>query len=158
MRISYKNSRFDLFIFSTAHQMLSPVMQAFFVVISVLFGLSATNHRYVVVIALCVIAYVALWLVQILANAIIIALRNNRTVLTEHSVELLDDGLLEETSFNKSLYHWSGITGVAARPGHLAIYVAPGIAHLVPNRAFSSRAARLNFMKQIQERVAAAAA
>ena len=156
MRVSYKNSRRDLFIFSTVHQMLSPVMQAFFVVFSVMFGLSVTNHRYVVVMALCLIAYVALWLVQILANAIIIALRNNRTVVTEHSVELLDDGLLEETSFNKSLYYWNGITGVAARPSHLAIYVAPGIAHLVPNRAFSSRAARLNFMKKIQERVAAA--
>jgi YcxB-like protein len=158
MRVSYKNSRRDLFIFSTTHQMLSPTMQAFFVIFSVAFGLSATNHRYVVVIALCLLAYVALWLAQILVNAILIVLRNNRTVVTEHSVELLDDGLLEETRFNKSLYYWNGITGVVARPGHLAIYVAPGIAHLVPNRAFPSRAARLSFLKQIQERAAAAAA
>ena len=158
MRVSYKNSRRDLFIFSTTHQMLSPAMQAFFVIFSVAFGLSATNRRYVVVIALCLLTYVALWLVQILVNAILIVLRNNRTVVTEHSVELLDDGLLEETRFNKSLYYWNGITSVVARPGHLAIYVAPGIAHLVPNRAFPSRAARLSFLKQIQERVAAAAA
>jgi len=158
MRISYKNSRLDLLLFSTVHQMLSPVMQIFFVTFSVAFGLSATNHRYVVVIALCLTVYVALWLAQVLICAILIALRNNRTVVTEHSVELLGEGLLEETKFNKSLYYWNGITRVSARPGHLAIYVAPGIAHLVPNRAFPSRAARLDFSRQVQERVAAAAA
>jgi hypothetical protein len=69
----------------------------------------------------------------------------------------LDDSFFEETKFNKSFFYWPGVVKAVSRPGFVAVYVTPHLAHIVPNRAFSSSKERSNFLALVKEKIHAAA-
>ena len=76
--------------------------------------------------------------------------RENRNVLTEHRVELRDDGLYEETAFSRSLFLWPGIHRVVSAADFTAVYVTAHSALLIPIKAFESAAQREQFISTLR--------
>jgi hypothetical protein len=158
MRIEYKNRFTDIFIFQAVHQFLSPVVQGFCVFLAVLVFQSEARLGTFAAAVLALSVYVALWLGQFLFNAIYFWSRGNKTVFAEHIIELQDESLLEQTKFNKSFFYWPGVAKAVSRPGFIAIYVTPHMAHVIPNRFFSSKEHRSAFLALAQEKIRAGTA
>jgi len=84
------------------------------------------------------IAYVSVWVLQFIFNAMYFASRSNKSVLTRHTVQLLDTELIEETRFNRSHFYWSGIEKITSTFGGLSVYITANSAVFIPRRAFES--------------------
>ncbi len=157
MRIEYENKFSDILLFNAVHQFLSPVLQALFVILFALVFLGElVDSSFAVAITTAFFWYLGVWVFQFLFNAIYLFSRKNYSVLTTHVIEVLDDSLFEETKFNKSFFYWPGVVKAVSRPGFVAVYVTPHLAHIVPNRAFSSRKERSNFLALVKEKIHAA--
>jgi hypothetical protein len=64
----------------------------------------------------------------------------NKTVLTDHTLVLADEGFVEETPYNRTEGKWRGVQKLARTRRHIFIYIAPYMAHVVPRRAFQDDA------------------
>jgi hypothetical protein len=64
-------------------------------------------------------------------------------------------GILFQSN-NVKASQWIELTH--SRPGFVAVYVTPHMAHVVPNRAFASREQRATFLALVQQKIRAAAA
>jgi hypothetical protein len=158
MRIEYENKFTDILIFNAVHQFLSPALQGFYIILFAFIFLAETSHSNIGAAAITAfIWYFALWIFQFLFNAIYLFSRRNGSVLTTHIVEVLDDAFLEETKFNKSFFYWPGVVKAVSRPGFVAVYVTPHLAHIVPNRAFSSSDQRESFLALVKGKIRAEA-
>ncbi len=84
-------------------------------------------------IALCVmlVCNVALQFVLLLTN-------NNRGVVGEHEYEIREDGLLEKTRVNESVYRWAGFHRIAGSRNYLFVFVTDNNVHYFPRSCFSS--------------------
>jgi len=158
MRVSYVTRRSDLVVFNLMHQFLSPGLQLVFLLFAALIGYSVKASGLVAVVVLAAVAYGILWLLQALFLTFYVGGRSDPTVLTEHTLELREHGLLEETAFNRSEFYWRGIRLAVKRPGFFAIYVSAGLAHVVPNRAFVSPGDRAAFQNMVESYIRSAAA
>jgi ribose/xylose/arabinose/galactoside ABC-type transport system permease subunit len=157
LRVKYKNRFTDIVLFNAVHQLLSPVVQVLYVGLALfVFMLAPKDFDASVAMVIALFAYITMWIFQILFNVIYLYSRNNRTILTEHILEIQDEALLEQTHFNKSYFYWHGIIRAVSRPGFIAIYTTPFVAHIIPNRAFSSRGERAGFLSTVQEKIRAA--
>ena len=153
----------DLWRFSAIHQLRSPVFQAFTVGICALLawfsvrGSSCTEKGICIAVGLIlfILAYVSLVALQFAFNAAFLYARNNRNVLTEHRVEIRDDGLYEETAFSRSLFLWPGIHRVVKAAGFTAVYVTAHSALLIPIKAFESTAQREQFISTVRGKLRA---
>jgi hypothetical protein len=158
MRIEYKNRFTDIVLFQAVHQFLSPVVQGFCVLLAVLVFQSEAHLGAFAAAVSAFSVYGAIWLAQFLFNAIYFLSKSNKTVLAEHVIELQDESLLEQTKFNKSYFYWPGVVKAVSRPGFVAIYVTPQMAHVIPNRFFSSKTHRSSFLALAQEKIRAGTA
>ena len=157
MRVEYKNTFFDIFLFQAVHQFLSPALQALSGVLwALIFWTESLDGPAALAAAVALVFWVAMWLAQFLFNAIYLASKSNRTFLTTHIVEVQDEGLYEETEFNKSLFFWPGIIKAVSRPGFLAIYISGQQAHVVPKRAFASKSEMESFFQRVVSKIAQA--
>ena len=157
MRVEYKNTFFGIFLFQAVHQFLSPALQALFGVLwALIFWTESLDGPAALAAAVALVFWVAMWLAQFLVNAIYLASKSNRTFLTTHIVEVQDEGLYEETEFNKSLFFWPGIIKAVSRPGFLAIYISGQQAHVVPKRAFASKSEMESFFQRVVSKIAQA--
>jgi cell division protein FtsB len=156
LRIRYENRYVDFLWFNVVHQLFSPLVQIFCAAFPVLFGVTIWHLGDHAAPVWALLAYIATWVIQILFNAIYLYSRKNRTILTEHVLEIQDEALLEQNRLGKLYSYWSGIVKVVSRPGFVAIYVTPFTAHIIPNRAFSSRIERADFLATVQEKIRAA--
>lgn len=152
MRIEYKYTFCDSVLFQAMHQFLSPQVQfiygAMFAAIYFAEAKDASNlHAFTAAAAI----WIVVWLLQFLCNVIILVSRKNHSILTTHNIEIQEAGLLEETKFNRSLFYWPGLVKVVSRPGYMAIYVSSQQAHVIPKRAFSSKAEAQKFKATILE-------
>jgi len=157
MRVSYVTRRSDLVVFNIMHQFLSPRLQLVFLLFAALIGYSVKASGLVAVVMLAAVAYSILWLLQAMFLAFYVGGQSDPTVLTEHTLELREHGLLEETAFNRSEFYWHGIRLAVKRPGFFAIYVSAGLAHVVPNRAFLSPCDRAAFQNMVESYIRSAA-
>jgi hypothetical protein len=96
------------------------------------------------------LGYIVLLGFQFLFNAAFLFARNNRSVLTEHRVELQAEGVYEETAYNRSLFLWPGINRVVSAAGFVAVYVTAHSALVIPNRTFASPSQRDEFIRSIR--------
>ncbi len=61
--------------------------------------------------------YFGLWLFQALFQLIILGgKRRNKSIITNHTVKLLDDELYEATPYNRSYFKWSSIDNFVSFP------------------------------------------
>jgi hypothetical protein len=152
MRFGYELKFFDLVCFSTVHQFLSPVLQGFIIVFTLLTFISGRNEDEVPVAAVsALLLYCGAWIFQFIFNVISLITRKNRTQFTLHTIEITDTSFFEETKYNKSHFFWPGVVKAVSRPGFVAVYVAQNVAHIIPNRAFSSDEQRKKFLALVRE-------
>jgi hypothetical protein len=102
------------------------------------------------------LAYLLGWAVQFGINVFMLHSARNRTLLTDHTIEITPEHFLEENPFCRSWRKWAGVTKVIARPGFVAVYVDAHAAHIIPNRAFAGRQERDAFVSEVRARIAAA--
>ena len=158
MKIEYENKFSDILLFNAVHQFLSPALQGLYVFFFALFFISELSDCSVsCAFITAFLWYLGLWIFQLVFNAIYLFSRKNGSVLTKHIVEVQEDAFLEETKFNKSFFYWPGVLKAVSRPGFIAVYVTPHMAHIVPNRAFSSNDQRTSFLALVKEKIRAAA-
>lgn len=156
MRIEYENKFMDILIFNSFHQILSPVLQIFFL-IAVTFIMFIdlrypdSSLREAIILGLKV--YVIMWVVQLLFNVIYLYSKKDKAILTKHVLEIQDESLYEETKYNRSFFYWNGIVKIIRRPGFLAIYVTKHMAHVIPARAFISAEQRNDFYQTISAKL-----
>jgi uncharacterized membrane protein (DUF485 family) len=154
MRIEYENKFSDLVLYQAIHQFLSVPLQIFFVLFYLFIFWSESLTASVVSSAITAFFWwVGVWIVQFVFNAVYFWSRNNRSVIGRHAIEVQDGALMEETKYNKSFFYWPGVVKAVSRPGFVAIYVTPHIAHWIPNRAFSSGAQREDFLTLVREKI-----
>jgi len=155
MRIEYENKFLDLFLFNILHFFL---MLRVHVLVMLLMVYVFWSYRYVgdnplgYSLFVTLKYFISYWLFIFILYAFYLYFRDNRSVLTKHSIELTDDYLLEETKYNKSYFYWPGINKIVQRPGFIAVYISANGAHVIPNRAFPSRSEREKFVMKLFSR------
>lgn len=159
MRIEYENKFSDLLLFNAIHQFLSLALQGLFLIlVAYIFWneLHYYSHGSVVNAGLTAFFwYLGLWIFQFLFNVIYLFSKKNKSVLTNHIIEVQNDAFYEETKYNKSFFYWPGIVSAVSRPGFVAVYISGHSAHIVPNRAFESKAQRTIFLALVKEKILA---
>lgn len=71
-----------------------------------------------------------------------------RGIVGEHRFQLTEEGLLEETSVNRTLHAWSSVDGTRQILGALMLRAGPGW-HIFPRTTFCRRQARQEFLATI---------
>jgi uncharacterized membrane protein len=99
------------------------------------------------------IAYIAMWAMQLLFNIFYLYSKKDKAILTEHIIEIQDEALYEETKYNKSFFYWNGIVKIVIRAGFVVIYVTKHMAHIIPARAFDSENQKNEFIKTVKEKL-----
>jgi hypothetical protein len=158
MRIEYENKFSDILLFNAVHQFLSPALQGIYLVFfAFVFWVESGDSSLFAAATAAFCWYAGLWLFQFLFNAVYLYSRKNQSVLTTHVVEIMDDAFFEQTKFNKSFFYWPGVLKAVSRPGFIAVYVTPLLAHIVPSRAFSSPEQKAEFLALVRQKISAAA-
>ncbi len=153
MQLKYENTFLDIFLFTAIHQLLSPAVQGLYVTVAAFIFWNELQEGIAFATVFALAFYLIMWVAQIAFNAVYLFSRKNHSVLTTHIVEITDDGFTEQTAFNKSIFYWHGIVKVLSRPGFIAVYVAPHLAHMIPSRAFESRTQRVDFLSALKQKV-----
>jgi YcxB-like protein len=74
-------------------------------------------------------------------------------LLGRHEYIFTSDGLLEKTDANETLIKWGGALSLLRTQSYVQIEVAPGLAHILPRRAFESADAFERFVNQAAQLV-----
>ena len=82
--------------------------------------------------------------------------RRDRGVLTQHRIELLEEGLIEETPVNRGQSTWAGIYDVRSSRRYILIFISHNSAHVIPKRAFASSSDAETFYRFARSRWEAA--
>jgi hypothetical protein len=158
MRIEYENKFIDIVIFNAAHQLLSIAVQIFFILIAS--GITVMDFYYqpgnpLRAIIIGLIAYAAMWVIQLIFNMFYLYSKKDKAILTRHIVEIQDDALYEETKYNRSYFYWNGVNKIVRRAGYIAVYVTKHMAHIIPASAFNSRNQRKEFFDLVNSKIGA---
>jgi hypothetical protein len=156
MRTEYDNTYRDFVTFQCAHQFASPVVQVLIGGIALLiFAGELPVAGFPVALVSAATWYAIIWVAQFIFTAIYVYSRNNKAILTRHVVEVRDEGLYEETTYNQSLFFWPGVVKIVRRLGCVAVYVTPHFAHIIPVRAFSSTSQINEFVDAVRVKLRA---
>lgn len=156
MRIQYKTTYWDIYKFNVVHSFLSPWYQGGQGLAALwLFSLfmDSPTANFVVAAFFAFVWWIALWLIQWIFFALIGVGKNNRPMFVEHTAEIADEGLLEETKFNKSIYYWPGVVKFVKRPGFFALYISGQQAHVIPKRFFASKEQMDEFQHLVEDHI-----
>jgi len=67
--------------------------------------------------------------------AICIIPRRARNMLTNHSLEITQSGVVEQTPMSRTETKWGGVQKFVVTRQHVFLYIGPSIAHVIPRRA-----------------------
>ncbi|MBD9407250.1 YcxB family protein [Acidovorax sp. ACV02] len=154
MRIQFKTTYWDVLRFNIAHTFRSPWYQlthGLFAAWIIWTFMTENSADFFTAALIALFWWIAIWLFVFFAIAFAVAGKKNKTMFVEHTMEVTDEGLLEETKFNKSVFYWSGIVKLLQRPGFIALYISGHQAHLIPKRFFASKAEMNEFRRLIEE-------
>lgn len=146
MRVEYELKFRDYLLFNALHQLLSIPVQATYLVFSGFLFLLVLEHGVCAALVAGAAAYAAMWAFQLAFNVIYLYSSKNKSLLTRHSVEIQDNAFLVETKFNRSYHYWTGVQQIVRRPGFVAVYLNAHVAHIIPARAFATKAEALRFV------------
>lgn len=157
MRVEYKNTFLDLFRYNVATQLRMPFIQATMLLGAGLISFTEYQFSGATIIITFITSYIALWLVQTVFNFLLLLFTKRKTLTNWHIITITDEGLLEESQFNRTLTFWSGNSMKVKRlAGCIAVYVTPFSAHCIPIRAFSTKGDAACFQHEIERRIRAA--
>jgi hypothetical protein len=155
LRIEFELKFRDFFLFNVIHQFRSVTVQLFMALGPLLMVCLADDGDAIGITAVtAIVAYLAMWLGQLIFLAIYLWTGNNRTLLTHRVVELQQDALFEESRFSKCYYYWSGIHKTVLFHGTIGIYVTAQSAYLIPKRAFPNDIACEKFWTALNLKIA----
>jgi hypothetical protein len=157
MRLEYRLTFGDYWVFTAIHQFLSLGMQAVYLLAPLWFYVTTYEKGQAVAIVMSALAYLVLWILQGALNAFFLYSGKNKSLITKHIVEVQEQAFYEETPFNRSFHYGSGIAKVVRRPGFAAVYTSAVAAHVIPRRAFASDQQVDQFVALVEERIRAAA-
>ena len=158
MRLEYRLKYGDYLLFNATHQFLSIKVQVVYLLVAcAMYAMFVAKAGRGPAIVLAVFVYVVQWLVQVAFTALNLYSRKNKSVLTDHVVEVQDEGLYHETCFVRSVHYWSGVATAVRRAGFAAVYLSSHGAHIIPRRAFASDQQVDQFVALVGERIRAAA-
>ena len=146
MRLQYELKFIDYFCFNAVHQFLLVTVQAMYLGSAIALFIAFQDMGPLVALVVALVAYLALWAIQLLANIFMLYSRKNKALLTTHIVEIQDDAFYEENPYGKSYCYWPGIAKTVGRPGFVAVYISAHFAHIIPSRAFVSKHQRNEFL------------
>jgi hypothetical protein len=151
VRIAYKLNFFDYVLFCFVHQFSSIIAQILFLGLGLMVFLGELVKQGASRAMLAGIgAYFFVWIFQLIWNMFILYSSKNKSLLTDHVVEIQDNFFFEESPFGMSYQKWMGIAKVISRPGFVAVYINGQCAHIIPSRAFSNSIERQKFLDQIR--------
>ncbi len=154
MRIEFENKFRDICLYTSFHQLNSPLIHLINAALPIfIFVNEYKTHGLGASLAVALIIYFIIWVFQFFINSIYMYSRKNITVITDHVAEIQEGAFVEETKYNKSYHFWKGVHKVAIRPGHVAVYVTPFSACVIPNRAFSSKEQREEFVALVRKKI-----
>ena len=159
MRVEYKNTFLEFFRYQLSQQFRSWVLQVLVLLCSGYIAVDQNGYSKMLApsIVVGIIVYAALWLFQILFLLVYLLTTKRKTLVTHHILTIDQEGLHEESAFNRTVHFWNGgIVKVRRRAGCIAIYVTALSAHLVPVRAFPSAEEARRFEHEVKVRSNAA--
>lgn len=146
MEISYKSRIYDSIYFNIYTNLREPI---FLIIISLLAlhysyysikGMTGGQYSwYVHVFAFLyfMLLFGIISLVWILLIAVIMSvLRKNKSVLTDHRIIINEEGLIEETKYNKSEHKWNGLHKLKETKKYIIIYITHWSGHVIPKSCF----------------------
>jgi len=154
-RVEYKNTFLDLFRYTLATQFRTPFIQ---ITVCFFAGFASFEMRRGIAVAIMtfIIVYIILWIMQIVFTFLLLLFTKRKTLTNWHIITITDEGLLEESQFNRTLTFWSGGSMKVKRlAGCIAIYVTPFSAHCVPIRAFSTKGDAACFQHELEQKIRA---
>src|SRR6185436_19484101 len=104
--IEYKNTFWDYLLFHSIQQFFSPVLQGLFIVLAswtFMDVLTLDESSFVVPIIIGLFVYVGCWILNVLFLTVYLLTTKRKTILTAHTISLGEDGLHEETPFNRTV-------------------------------------------------------
>ena len=152
MKVTYENTRADLRALERHAQGVHPLYRRAFwmrTVIAVAFGLIEAVRAAVPlgrkVLAFAVAAgamWAFMWIFGRLVTSLLSTIGKKQKgyegVFCEHTVAIDPEGVTETTHLGETRVSWRGIYRVDSTAEHLFIYNQPGMALIVPRRAFGS--------------------
>ena len=158
VQVEFELKYLDLLLFNAAHQLLSPLVQAFVLLLGVfIFVQERKGHGVGSAAATALFWYGLIWGAQLAFTAIYLISRKNKTLLTRHIVAVQEEAFLQQTQYGKSTTYWPGVGKAVSRPGFVGVYTSQNAAHIIPNRAFRSDSQRREFLSYATERIRRAA-
>jgi len=155
MRVNYELNFRDFALFQAIHHFLSAPLQIFYLGWAIFISLSAmVGESSSAKVLTAFYVYLVIWAVALPIQVVFLALGKYRALLTGHAVEILDDGICDQTGFSKSSHFWAGINRVVRRWGFIAIYIHDQNAFIIPNRAFDTADQRRQFFCELKQRFA----
>ena len=163
MKVTYENTRTDLRALERHARGVHPLYRRAFwmrTVIAVAFGLMEAVReagplgRKVLAFAVTAAAMWAfMWIFGRLATSLLSTIGKKQKgyegVFCEHTVAIDPQGITETTQLGESRVAWRGIYRVDSTAEHLFIYTQPGMAHIIPRRAFASSEEADNFLRTV---------
>jgi hypothetical protein len=149
MTIHYKNTFHDVMAFCFYHYLRSPFILGTyglcFIAISLVVYQAAPNDRGLSekLLAFLFLECVALaFFAVVFGGSVVLGMisRRNKTLYTERTLAIGEDGIGTETPYGKSEQKWAIVQKLARNRKYVFIYVAQHSAYLVPRRAFLDEA------------------
>ena len=81
-------------------------------------------------------------------------LRKDQGVLGEHTLEITDDGLIELTEVNRSLYNWRTTFRILETRNYAYVYISATHAHIVPKNPLPIDGSVDDFLAALRARFA----
>lgn len=145
--VRYTTTRGDILRFYIHHYGRSPGFVAFQIVLLALMSHSfyrALPPEEPVVVQIIVFATFFLLAVAFLlivffgGIAFHVFSKKNKTLTTEHTITLKEEGFREETPFNTTEHTWAAVQRLRRSRNYIFLYVAAHLAHVIPKRAFGT--------------------
>jgi len=90
--------------------------------------------------------------------ALNVLLSKGKGVFGEHTLTILDEGLEEKTTYNRTVSAWSAMPPVWSTSGYHFLFINDQMAHLVPRKRPLLNGDREAFVAAVQARIAASGA
>ena len=153
MKITYTNTFRDLLAFQLYHQSRSPVMLLVnasclcFMAYIVFQGMPedpakgfGLAPRIVATLFFLAVFAPILIAVEFAITLPTLFSRRNKTMHSDYSLTMDEDGFVEETNHARLDYQWPAVRKLVRTRRHIFIYVAQNIAVVIPKRAFHDEA------------------
>jgi hypothetical protein len=147
MKTTYKNTVSDILAFMLYHSLHRRALQLMILAMVVVTSISTIQEipheaAFPVNVMTFIILETIVVGIGLLAiggiSILCLILNKDKAAITEHTVSIDENGLTEETVFNRSEFKWAGIQKLVRSDRHIFVYVSPNAAHVIPRRAFAS--------------------